>query len=618
MRSLLLLVLFGAAAAPAAAAVTVSAELSRPSVALGDQLVLSVTVSGEQASLPSPKLPTLDAFNVYDSGRSQSLNFINGHISSSVVYTYVLAPRAAGKFKIPAITADGAAAATAPLDIEVLAAGSRIPVAGAAAPPAPAGAPSAPAAPPLPGTEAPARSARPRSGPPADVFVTASLDRPRAYVNQQVTLTVRFLNAVQLLGDLRYDAPETTGFLTEDLPPVRNGMTQVDGRPYQFSEIKVALFPIQPGRLTIGPAVIHCQLARLAGAGGGNDFFDRFFAMAAPQPVTLNSEPLTLQVDALPAGKPEDFTGVVGRLSARASADRVELKAGDAVTLSVVVTGSGNLKSLPEPKLPDVPSLRFFATESSASVDKANDRIGGSKTFRTVVVPRVSGPARLPAFSFSYFDPERKAYARAETAPIALRVAPGAPGAAPSAAAPAPSAPGLTVIADDVRYLKTAPARAPLSSALAAFADLGPWHALPAALLLFAAFVAWRRRADEADPRGRRRREALARAEARLKSAAALPPAEAARAAALAGEAIAGYAADQLDAPAAGLTLKAALDGLKALSRAPSPATLERLSAAWREADLRRFAPGATGDDLAQFSNETSALLRALDQELRR
>ena len=109
MRSLLLLASFCAAAAPAAAGVTVSAELSRPSVALGEQLVLSVTVSGEQASLPSPKLPAMDAFNVYDSGRSQSLNFINGRISSSVVYTYVLAPRAAGKFKIPPIGADGAA-----------------------------------------------------------------------------------------------------------------------------------------------------------------------------------------------------------------------------------------------------------------------------------------------------------------------------------------------------------------------------------------------------------------------------------------------------------------------------------------------------------------------------
>jgi len=615
VRSLALLAAFLAAAAPAAAAVAVSAELSHPQVALGDQLVLSVTVEGDQASLPTPKIPPIDAFNVYASGTSQSLNFVNGHMSSSVVYTYVLAPRAVGKFKIPPITADGAAAPTAPLDVEVFPAGAPASSPAPVSPAAPV-APSGPSAPPA--ANAPAHPGRARSGPSSDLFVVASLDRPRAYVNQQVTLTVRFMNAVQLIGELRYDPPAMTGFLSEELPPVRNGMTQIDGRPYQFSEIKVALFPISPGRLTIGPAVIHCQIARLGGAGGGNDFFDRFFAMAAPQPVTLNSDPVTLQVDPLPAGKPEDFTGIVGRLAARASADRAEVKAGDAVNLTVVVNGAGNLKSLPEPKKPDLPSLRFFETESSAAVDKTNDRVGGGKTFRTVFVPRVSGPVRVPPFSFSYFDPDRKAYARAETEAISLRVLPGAPGGAPAANAPPPTAPGLTAIAEDIRYLKISPASETRPALLAAFAGLGPWHALPFAFLLAAAFAAWRRRAAEADPRGRRRSSALARAEANLTAAAALPPADAARAAALAGEALAGFVADKLNAPAAGLTLKTALDGLKALPKPPSAAALGRLSAAWEEADLRRFAPGAASDDVARFSIETASMLKALDQELRR
>jgi hypothetical protein len=609
---MLLLSLLCALGSPAAAGVAVSAELSRASVALGDQLVLSVTVAGDQASLPEPKLPPLESFNVYESGRSQSFSFTNGHMSASMVHTYVLEPRAAGRLRVPAISADGAAP-SAPLELDVAPAGAA-PAPAAPAAPAPPGAP-APAAPP-PSVRPGAAAARPRSGPPKDLFITAALDRPRAYVNQQVTLTIRFLNAVQLIGDLRYDPPAITGFLSEELPPVRTGMTAIDGRQYEFREIKIALFPIQPGRLTIGPATIHASVPHFSGAPG-QDFFERFFAMAAPQPVTLNSEPVTLQVDALPPGKPDDFSGIVGRLGARASADRTELKAGEAATVTVVVSGSGNVKSLPEPRKPDVPALRFFTTESSAAVDKGGDRVGGTKTFRTVVVPRVSGAVRLPPFEFSYFDPEAKAYARARTGAIDLRVAPGAPGAAAAAAPSAPSAPGLTAIADDVRYLKTVPERAPLSAVLAGFADLGPWHAAPLAAFLGAALLAWRRRALAADPRGRRFREALARAEARLKAASALPAADAARAAALAGEALAGFVADKLDAPAAGLTLKTALDGLKALPKPPSEAAVERLRAAWDEADLRRFAPGAAGGDARRFAEETAALLKTLDSELR-
>jgi len=596
---LLLLAALAAASAPAAAAVTVSAELSRDKVSLGEQLTLSVTLAGDQASLPSPRMPAIDAFSVYDAGRSQSLSFVNGRVTSNVVFTYALTPRSVGKFKIPPITADGVETPTPPLDVEVLPAG-----ASAAAPPPP-GAPGRPGAP------APSRAGR-----SSDLFISASLDKPRAYVNQQVTLTIRFYNGVQLIGDLRYDAPALTGFLTEELPPVRTGMTVIDGRRYQYSEIKIALFPIQAGRLKIGSAAIHCQVARMDGSNL-QDFFDRFMAMSAPEPVTVNSDPLTLQVDPLPPGKPDGFTGVVGRLTARVSADRTEVKAGEAVTLSATVSGTGNLKSVPEPQKPDLPALRFFETAASAVMDKTGDRVGGSKTFRTVVVPRVSGRVRVPPFTFSYFDPETKAYARAQTAPVDLNVAPGAPGAA-SASAPPPSAPGLTAIGDDIRYLKISPASAPLSAALAAFADAGPWHALPIAGFLAAAALAWRRRAAASDPRGRRAREALARAQARLHEAAALPAAGAARAAALIDDALAGFVADKLGVPAAGLTLKTALDGLKALPKPPSAATLARLHAAWEEADLRRFAPDAAGDDAPRFSNETSSLLKALDEEMRR
>lgn len=115
--SLLAVLLLAASRAPAL--VTVSAELSRDRVAMGDQLTLSVTVSGDQASLPSPKLPPMEEFSVYDAGRSQSLNFVNGRVSASVVSTYALSPRAPGKFRIPPIPADGAEP-SAPLDVEVL------------------------------------------------------------------------------------------------------------------------------------------------------------------------------------------------------------------------------------------------------------------------------------------------------------------------------------------------------------------------------------------------------------------------------------------------------------------------------------------------------------------
>jgi hypothetical protein len=64
--------------------------------------------------------------------------------------------------------------------------------------------------------------------------------------------------------------------------------------------------------------------------------------------------------------------------------------------------------------------------------------------------------------------------------------------------------------------------------------------------------------------------------------------------------------------------LKSALDGLKALPRSPSAQTLERLRAAWDEANLRRYAPGAAGGDAARFASDALDLLRKIDEEVRR
>jgi hypothetical protein len=597
------------AALPAAAEVVVSADASPREAALGGQISLTVTVSGDRASLPAPRMPALPEFSVYSAGSSQSYSWVNGKVSASVVHTYVLEPRSAGRFVVPAIGAPGAARESDPIPIVVSKTGAPAP----AAPRTPAAA----AAPPAPPEPAPAAD---RAGRRGDLFVVARLDRDRVYVNQQATLTVRFYysDRVQLAGNSQYEAPSLTGFLSEDLPPVRTGAATIDGRAYHYSEVKTALFPVEPGLLKIGAATVSCQVAAAADNPFSPDFFDRFFSMGSVRPVTVRSDPLTLRALPPPAGSPAGFTGLVGRLKASLTADRTSVKAGDAVALTLELSGEGNVKSVPDPPKPDVPSLRVFDTQSTAQVSKTGDRIGGTKTFHTVVVPRVSGEIRVPPFRFPYFDPARKAYETAATQALVLRVAPG-PAVPAGGGAAAPETPGLTRIADDVRYLKTGPESEPLSDALASFADLGRWHAVPFLILLAAGLADWRRRAAGADPRGRRFRDALRRAEERLKSAAALPEAEAARAAALTGEALAGFVADKLDCPAAGLTQKSAVEGLKALKRAPSAAALERLRAAWEEADLRRFAPGAAGSGGARsFAEEVAALLKALDQETAR
>lgn len=583
MRALLAGLLLALPAA--AAAVTVTAEVDKVVAELGDQIVLAVTVSGAQSSLPKPRVPALADFEVYESGTNQSFSFVNGRVASQVTYTFVLSPRRTGRARVPPISveeADGRTVASDPIDIEIVPAGKAAP------------------APPPAGRAAPRPAASPGARP--EVFLAASLDKTRAYAGEQVTLTMSFETAVPLLGNVSYDAPKLEGFLTEDLGQSQ-GAENHGGRTYHATRLRTALFPVHGGRLSVGSAQARTAVAR--GIGGGGDLLERFFNISSPEPLAVRSEPVAVEVLPLPEeGKPADFSGAVGRYALSASVDRAALKVGEAATLTVVISGTGNMRSVGEPKRPELPALRFFDTESSVLMEKKEGVVGGVKTLKTVFVPRASGEVVIPALALWYFDPARKAYAKAESRPLRLKVEGGAPGAPASAG---PGAPALGVLTRDIRYLKAGPMRGPLSRGLESFAGLGAAHALPFLALLGAAGASWRRRRLEADPAGLRARGAAAKARAALAAAQGAGP-QAAPAAAAA--ALAGFVADRHGVSAAGLTLKSAL---ALLSGSAEPARA-LYAEAWRAAEAARFAPPGAADAAAEaVLGKARAALDALE-----
>lgn len=604
-----LAVLLACLAGRARADVSVSADVDKTAVTLDEQVVLSVTVSGSEASLPDPQIPPMPNFSVYSSGRNQQISFINGQVQSSIVHTFVLQPRFVGKAVIPpiAVSYQGKTSRTQPIPIEV-----ERPGAG----PSPAR-PGAPSRAQLPGVAPPERRGGGAGGPP-DLFVTAQVDKKDAYVNEQVTLTVRFYTAVSLLGNPQYIAPKLSGFIAEDLPPERHGQAAVRGRPYYFSEIKTALFPVQPGRLEIGRATVRAQVQGQVNVDPFSpDFFDKFFSQGLVQPINrdVSSEPLLVQARALPeAGKPADFSGAVGSFRISAAVDRDRAKVGDAVNLVVTVEGVGSLKTAGDPAMPDLKDFRVFDTVSSVNVDKRNDVVSGSKVFKTVLVPRVSGSLTIPPVRFSYFDAAKRAYVTAQTTPLSIQVAPGEPGAAPAGPGPAPAAQGLANVSQDIRYLMTASPRRPVSRALGALADAGPINAAPVAVFLLALGFSGAKRLGELDPARRRRRAALKAALGRAD--AAQKQADPRQAAAALADAFTGYLADKLLVSPAGLTARRAQEGLKTLKPGLAEFLLERVRATWDELDERRFAPAGGSVAAAQTAGELRELLKLLDKEL--
>jgi len=471
---------------------SISASVDKNAVAMNGQLILQVEVSGGVSNVPNPSIPKIEGFTSYSSGRSQSVSIVNGKVSSSVTFTYVLIPQAEGKHTIPAITINHAGQnySTAPIDIEVLSSGGR----------------SSQSQPSEPAPQV-AHEAR------GDIFFTASTDKNKAYVNEQVTLTVSIFNRVNILSQPEYIPPVCTGFWSEDLPPQRNYRTTIDGREYNVVELKTALFPTSPGKYTIGKAQLRCTIEDRS--SNTDDFFRGFFS--AGKDVALETKPVIITVMPLPdMGKPSGFKGAVGQFRISSKVDKKEITTDDAVSLTVDVAGEGNVKAISEPVLSKLDNFRKYDTISSFNLSKTNYRVQGSKSYTTVLSPVVSGSLVVPPVEFSYFDPAEKNYKTIKTLPISINVK---PGTRSPTASPVVNPAGIKYITKDILYIKTKSSLNDQGYLLYKKGTLtGSWFA---SFIVLAALLFYKKRLDRlsTDMSYARRTRATGMARKRLKKA---------------------------------------------------------------------------------------------------
>ncbi|MEP2774991.1 MAG: BatD family protein [Luteolibacter sp.] len=124
------------------------------------------------------------------------------------------------------------------------------------------------------------------------------------------------------------------------------------------------------------------------------------------------------------AGRPDDFTGQVGKRTITATASPTVLQAGDPITLTITVTGNDFPEII---ELPELDGIEAFTRQFSIPPRQSAGRIDGktnTKTYIRTIRPLGQEASVIPAIRLPYFDPETKAYALASTAPIPITVKP--------------------------------------------------------------------------------------------------------------------------------------------------------------------------------------------------
>ncbi|HSK21440.1 MAG TPA: BatD family protein [Longimicrobiales bacterium] len=351
--------------------VRVTASLSAGRINVGSTTTLQVTVETRGPAPQEIRLPTLsrDLEILGTSDYTQQQITIPGGRTRATRRDVVIVARSPGLYRIPSVIVRvaGVTYRTDPLDLIVTSGGAA-------------------------GT----------GGLESSSSLNVTLNADTVYVGEQILLRAEATFAEEMRTrqsrPATFDPPAPTGFWIQDLPdPISVTLRSREGRTVETQTYRRAYFPLSPGAYRFPPARLHYEIRR--------------GFLYAPETRELVSDSAPIVVLPVPAeGRPPSYTGAVGTLSLQASVAPAQIRAGDPTVLTVELTGTGNVKALPEPRLPELPGVEIFPPNQESRVDVDQDRVGGMKRFRWMLVPQEAGSLVIPPIEYGVFDPEREVY----------------------------------------------------------------------------------------------------------------------------------------------------------------------------------------------------------------
>jgi len=266
-----------------------------------------------------------------------------------------------------------------------------------------------------------------------DAFLRAEIRPLQPVVGQQMVYTV-YLYTLSDVAAVAPSAPQDfQGFWVRDIPqPTKlpTDMVEVEGKRYgRVVLVQKALFPLRPGHHEIQPAEMDLVVRTIE-----RSFFGP--PISRPEQLHLRTPAMPIEVQPLPPAPP-GFTGAVGRMALAATVEPAELRMGEAATLTLTLSGEGNLQGLPEPPMPEIAGLEVLPPQQDGEDRISGTVVRGSRTWTYSVVPKKTGTYRLELPGIPYFDPAAKKYELAKVEPVRVTAlpAPAEPRPRPVAAA---------------------------------------------------------------------------------------------------------------------------------------------------------------------------------------
>ncbi len=379
-------------------------------VEVGEMFRLSFTVNASATGFRAPKISDFRVLSGPNSSTSQIMTVVNGKMLQTIEtgYTYTLLAEKEGKFTIGAalVTVDGKTYTSNEIAIEVI-------KSGAGATPSPQNGTS--------GNDAKTPSSE-------ELFLNVSFNKTEIYQGEPLVAAVKIYAKDVELRDLGSLAPTYTGFWRAELPsPSRISLQRekFNNKIYNSGLLRQdLLIPQNSGKLNISPMEIEAIYQYKIGQR--RDFFGRIVDVYDNKQTTVSSSSRTITVKPLPAGKPENFSGLVGsEFKISASLTNESIKTDEGTTLKLTVSGNGNIKLFDMQALTFQDGLDAYPPEMKDNTSVNSAGTTGAKIFSYFILARKPGNYTLPPVSISYFDLKSESFKTLSTDSIRLNVSKG-------------------------------------------------------------------------------------------------------------------------------------------------------------------------------------------------
>jgi hypothetical protein len=398
-------------------------KVSAPAqVIMGKPFQLTYTVNQRGKDLRAPEFTDFDYVAGPYTSQSSSTSFVNGKRTSSFTmsYTYTLVASKEGSFTIsPATIKVGGETYTSN--------GVRITV---LPPDQPSNANVASQQRNANNTSTTSQQREANNATEGNIFIRTLVSKTKVHEQEAILLSYKLyfagVDVAQFTNNTRL--PEFKGFLKQELEmgEIQTELEHYNGRNYQTAILyRTLLFPQRSGDIHIEPAQFEAVL-RVQNRAQVRSIFDDFFGSYTTVAKPLASSGVTIHVSELPTGKPIGFSGGVGQFNISSKISSTDLQANEAVTLTITIQGTGNMKLLKTPAIDWPEGFEVYDPKVTNNFKTTTAGLSGTKTIEYLAIPRAGGTYTIPAIPFSYYDTQADTYKMLTTPEYTLTIARGA------------------------------------------------------------------------------------------------------------------------------------------------------------------------------------------------